>query len=450
MGANALARAQSPSKDAIFIPAGHYYSREIAALEAERVWPRTWLIVCREQELERRGDFVTCDVGKESFFVVKTEDGVKGYYNVCQHRGRRLRDGNGNAASIYCPFHAWRWNLDGSLAHRTDDKDWDGEPGCAHSDVALKEVRVDAWGGWIWATMDPNAKPLLEYLGPIPQILAPLELENCRIAWHHVIRFPCNWKLVLDAFNEGYHTAGTHFHLKQYETPYSTSKAIGDHGWFAYTPKRGKTPDGETGEDGASTPKKIDFRKLVHDRLKSSLEMLRCLVTEYGVEAARRLTEELPEDASLEEVLAKHWELHRVVMEERGAKWPEKITPQMLREIGTDYHIFPNQICLPCVDGAEWYRCRPDGDDPERCVFEIWWLMRFPPGGEPPVVHEHFDTLEGYKGKNPFLEQDFSNLIASQRGVHSRGFQGLRTNPRQEMAVRNFHMTLDRYLYGKG
>ncbi|MET0171734.1 MAG: aromatic ring-hydroxylating dioxygenase subunit alpha [Agrobacterium vaccinii] len=428
----------------------HYFSREIAQLEEDRLWPKVWLIVCREQELSARGDYVVHDIGRESIFVVKTQDGLKGYYNVCQHRGRRLKDGHGNTGKvIYCPYHAWRWNLDGSLAYRTNDEDWAGQPHCSHADVALKEVLVDTWGGWVWISMAPDIESLREYLAPIPELVAPLELETCKIAWHKILHFPCNWKLVLDAFNEAYHISGTHSQLKKYEMPASVSKALGDHGWFGYFPDQDKISQAGEEITGESTNVKalgIDFRKMLHSRMVETFEWLRCLISDYGIEAARRLEEVLPPDAPLEQVLAKHWELHRQVTEERGAYWPKQITPEAMMEIGTDIHIFPNTICLPCVDGAEWYRCRPDGDDPEKCIFEIWWLMRFPPGEEPEISHDEYRSLEEFKGQNRFLEQDFSNLLANQKGVHSRGFQGLRTNPKQEMAVRNFHRVLDKYL----
>jgi phenylpropionate dioxygenase-like ring-hydroxylating dioxygenase large terminal subunit len=449
MGLEQPKSANAAAED-VLIDRKHYFSREIAAREEEKLWPKVWLIVCREQELEDRGDYVVHDVGAESIFVVKTEGGVKAYYNVCQHRGRRLKDGIGNTGkSIYCPYHAWRWNLDGSLAYRTNDEDWAGAPLCEHADVALKEVRVDTWAGWVWVSMDPNIVPLREYLGPIPDMLAPLELETCKIAWHKILHFPCNWKLVLDAFNEAYHVEGTHSQLKKYELPISVSKALGDHGWFGYYPAKDKlAKEGEeiTGESKNVAAVGVDFRKVLHARLLESMHWLRCLVSEYGIEAARRLQDVLPEDAPLSEVLAKHWELHRAVTEERGAYWPKDITQAKLVDIGTDIHMFPNTICLPCVDGAQWYRCRPDGDDPQKCIFEIWWLMRFPPGEEPEIQHDEYPTLAAFEGQNPFLEQDFSNLLANQKGVRSRGFQGLRTNPVQEMAVRNFHRALDKYL----
>jgi phenylpropionate dioxygenase-like ring-hydroxylating dioxygenase large terminal subunit len=454
MGLEAQRTGALAAQQEALAPAQDFYSRDVARLEEERLWPKVWLIVCREQELQNRGDYVVHDIGKESIFVIRTEKGIKGYYNVCQHRGRRLKDGDGNSGkSIYCPFHAWRWNLDGSLAHRTNEADWAGEPLCSHAEVALKEVRVETWGGWVWFTMDPDIKPLLEYLAPIPEKLAVLELEDCKIAWHKILHFPCNWKLVLNAFNEAYHVEGTHTQLKRYELPQSVSKALGDHGWFGYAPARDKPAGVDatvTGESVNTPPANLDFRKLTHARMQETMEWLRCLVSVYGIEAARRLSEELPETASLQEVQAKQWELHRTVMEERGAKWPEGITRQGIADIGTNYHIFPNTIALPCVDGAQWYRARPDGDDPEKCIFEIWWLMRFAPGEEPEVQHDEYPTLADFEGQNPFLEQDFSNLLANQKGIHSRGFQGLRTNPAQEMSVRNFSRALHRYLTADG
>jgi len=424
----------------VFIEPGHYYSPEVARLEAERVFPKVWLIVCREQELARPGDYVVHDIGRESFFVVRTESGIKGFYNVCQHRGRRLKDGVGNSGkSIFCPFHAWRWDLEGGLLERADESDWANEPLCSASDVALKEVRLETWAGWVWATMDPDIKPLLEYLGPIPDILAPLELETCKIAWHKILHFPCNWKLVLDAFNEGYHTLGTHSQMQRFGTPKTFSGAMGDHAWFTYAPDIGALA---TASDTGS----IDLRQLLVDQITETLATLKCLVSEYGLEAAKRLFDVLPADAGPAEVFPKFFELHRQVLEESGAKWPEHLTLETAATIATDYHIFPNTICLPCPDGAQWYRCRPDPSDPEKCVFEVWWLMRFAPGQEPPIQHDEYQTLEAFRGQNPFLEQDFSNLLASQRGVHSRGFQGMRTCAAQEMPIRNFHRVLDKYL----
>jgi hypothetical protein len=225
----------------------------------------------------------------------------------------------------------------------------------------------------------------------------------------------------------------------KYGRPKSLSKAFGDHGWFGYPSYLQKFTT-------ADPKAKVDYRKSLLSREMERMEWLKCLTTEYSIEAARRLFDVLPEDASYPSVLAKHRELHRQVMEEAGAKWPERLTQDDLERAGVDWHIFPNSICLPVTDGAEWYRCRPNGTDPESCIFDIWWLQRYGAAKEPPIQHDFYSTLEAFKGENRFLEQDFANLIANQLGVHSRGFNGARTSPVQEVAVANFHRAIHKYL----
>ena len=91
--------------------------RSFLQLENERVWPRVWLMACREEELEEPGSFVTFDIVRDSILLVRQASGeIKAFHNVCQHRGRRLKDGCGQIGkSIYCRFHGWSWNLDGSI-----------------------------------------------------------------------------------------------------------------------------------------------------------------------------------------------------------------------------------------------------------------------------------------------------------------------------------------------
>ena len=431
--------------------AQHYFSREIAELEEQKLWPNTWLIACREQEVSKSGDFVTFDIGRESIVIVRTTEGqLKAYYNVCQHRGRRLKSGCGNTGKgIHCPFHAWRWNLDGALTYRPDNEDWDGYPLCSPEEVALNPVRLETWAGWVWVSMAESIVPLTEYLAPIPEILKNFEFEHCRIAWHKTIVFPCNWKLALDAFNEGYHVEGTHPQILKDGRPRSLSKAFGEHGWFGYPTFAEKFDDKTAAKGGVASPQSVDFRKALLCREEEQSEWLHALTSEYSIEAAKRLLTILPETASFAEVTAKHRELHRQVVEEAGAKWPQNLTREDQARAGTDWHMFPNTICLPHLDGALWYRARPNGDDVGSCLFDAWWIQRFPEGQEPPVTHDFYAKPEDFKGQNPFLEQDFANLIACQAGAPSRGFKGLKTNPVQEVAVSNFHRALRKYLFAE-
>jgi len=318
--------------------------------------------------------------------------------------------------------------------------------------MALRPVRFDTWGGWVWVNMDPDAKPLREYLGSVPQFLDPYEFETCKIAWHKTVIFPCNWKTVLEAFNEGYHVEGTHTQITKNGWQPTISRAYGDHGWFGY-----EAVTAEAGPDAADTVRvgsgaaptrevQVDFRKIIYEAQVEALETLKCLCSEYSVEAARRLSAVLPADAPYPQVAAKNLELHQQLYKELGIEWPKGMTPQVIQEAGTDWHVFPNQIGLPAIDGIEWYRLRPNGDHPESCIFDVWWLQRYPEGKEPPIQHDFYPTPDDFRGENPFLEQDFANLIAVQQGMHSRGFDGQRTNPVQELAISNFHRALHRYL----
>jgi len=195
-----------------FVPKEDYISADVLRLENEQLWPRVWQIACRLEEIPNVGDFVTYDIADESILVVRasTRD-IKAHYNVCQHRGRQLKEGCGNTGdSIFCRFHGWRYHLDGSVARVREREDWAGCHGFQDENLRLKEVKLETWGGWVFVNMDPAATRLHDYLKPVPEILDPFLFEDLRFNWYKTLIFPCNWKTAIDAFTEGYHTEATH------------------------------------------------------------------------------------------------------------------------------------------------------------------------------------------------------------------------------------------------
>ena len=427
-----------------------YFKRETLEAEKRKLWPKVWIIACRVEELQKKGDFYTLDIADESILLSHDGEKAGAFYNVCQHRGRRLMSGSGcSAEGFTCGYHGWRWNPDGSIATVVDAGDWD-VPGCKKPNVDLPAVRVDSWGGWYWVTMNADAPPLLEYLAPIPDLLKHHDLEDCRRAWHVSVVFPCNWKLALDAFNEGYHVEQTHRQIMRYGRPRSFSKALGDHGWFGYPAyMQGKQVDEHRAEDfGHVKIEAVDYRKLILERELERDEWLHAVISDYAIAAARRLQDDPVDPHDFPAVNARYRELHREEYGKAGAKWPERITSQDIEDAGTSIHIFPNSIFLPCIDGALWYRARPNGDDPDSCIYDIWWIARFAEGKEPKVEHVFFKDVEAFvaANANPFLAQDFGNLRAQQQGVKSRGFKGALTSPVQEIAVTNFHRALADWL----
>jgi phenylpropionate dioxygenase-like ring-hydroxylating dioxygenase large terminal subunit len=428
-----------------FVPKSDYISSEVMRLESEKLWPRVWQIACRLEEIPRKGDFVTYDIAGESILVVRDSAvSVKAFYNVCQHRGRRLKDGCGNTGvGINCRFHGWGWKLDGSLARVSAREDWAGCRDFRDDDLRLKEVRVETWAGWVFINMEPRAEPLQEYLAPVAEILAPFLLEDLRFNWYKTLILPCNWKTVIDAFNEGYHTQATHPQMMKYGYEKYPTVAHGKHGMF-YS---GSTePAKSTSTTTGTVPTNADARKFFADFVEELNDTLKAMYTEDAVVAARRLLTDLPASATPAEVAGAFMSFHRDVIESKGARWPTGLTEQALTRAGIDWHIFPNTVVLPTVDGALWYRARPDGESPDSCVFDVWSLGRYRAGEEPPLKREFYPRCADFKDNVPFLEQDFDNLQMVQMGMRSRGFAGARTNPAQEVTISNFHRVLHQYL----
>ena len=434
-----------------FVPKEAYISREFAALEAQRVWPRTWQVACREEEIPKVGDFVTYNVLDESIIVVRAAaDQIKAFHNVCQHRGRRLTEGCGRTNAFMCRYHGWTWKLDGSLAKVLARDEWDGYPDMRDEDIRLKDVKVGAWGGFVFVNMDPNAEPLAKYLEPMPEHVDCFEFEKLRYRWYKSIRLPCNWKVALEAFNEGYHVAATHPQLLDIAGDDETrSFAMGKHGMFGYpTSKRPLgAPSPRTGK-----PMPEDLRPGLVAFYQEMEDTLKAIFSERDNRAVKRIMSDVPAGTGPMEVFLKGIEFQQEAALAEGAGWPD-VTLEQLGKAGTDWHVFPNLVFLMWHDGVLAYRARPDGANPDSCIYDIWSLVRYAPGKEPPLKREFFYGPDDWKTNvvenfGLILSQDFQNMGEVQLGMKSSGFEGSRTNPLQEGTVTNFHRTLYNYVYG--
>jgi phenylpropionate dioxygenase-like ring-hydroxylating dioxygenase large terminal subunit len=439
--------SQASPVRADFVPKSDYISREVLAREKEKLFPKVWQIVCRLEEIPNVGDFFTYDIGEDSILVVRSAaDKVQAHFNVCQHRGRQLKEGCGNTgASIQCRYHGWRWNLDGSLARVKSREDWQGCPDMDDASLALKPVQADTWAGWVWINMDPDAESLCDYLSPVPKYLDGFLFEEMRFNWYRTIILPCNWKTVLDAFNEGYHTEATHPQMSKYGLSEFPTKAFGKHAMFYTGDNAADDPSAPMSSTGA-VPDSVDARKFQLDYVQEMNDTLGAMYTDKAVAAAKRMYETLPPTATPGEVGATFMQLHREITEQAGARWPSEMTPEQMMKAGVDWHVFPNTVLLPTIDGALWYRARPNGDDPNSCIYDVWSLGRYKAGDEPPLKREFFATPAEFEGQCFFLEQDLTNLRLVQKGMRSRGFKGSRTSPVQEITVSNFHKTLHQYI----
>jgi nitrite reductase/ring-hydroxylating ferredoxin subunit len=406
-----------------------YFKPEYVALEKRRLWPRVWQVACRLEDLPTVGSFVTYEIADESIVVVRAgEDCVNAFYNVCRHRGRRITSGCGTDQRLRCPFHGWIWDLHGHNTFVTTREDWGGL--LDDDDLSLPRVRCEIWGGWVFVNFDPDAEPLEAYLGDAAKILAPFQLDNMRYRWRKWLVMPCNWKIGLEAFNEGYHVSVTHSQLSKYGLPaHYYSAGHGPHGMF------NAVPDDKT--VGGLEPGR-DAREAVAEMFNYMKVALNAGLTDTFVNAANRVVEELPPDVTWD---AAHAHVFLRAMQDdsaRGSPWPT-VTEDDYRRAGMDWHIFPNTILLPQASNCLCYRVRPNGDDPDSCIFEIYEIELCPPGEAPHVENLRNDDIYDEAFWGEFLLQDFQQMEGTHKGVKSASFIGPRLNPMQELAIANFH-----------
>jgi nitrite reductase/ring-hydroxylating ferredoxin subunit len=427
----------------VVIPVEAYVSRDYAQAEKDKLWAKVWQVACRLEEIPKVGDYVTYDILDESIIVTRTApDKIAAYYNVCLHRGRRLTEGCGHTAQFYCRFHGWRWDLNGENAFVLDREDW-GDA-LTPENLRMKQVKVDTWGGWVWINMDPDAEPLADYLAPATTMLAPFELEKMRYRWRQWLYFPCNWKTAIEAFNESYHLDATHPQRTKWGTTKNWSKAAGKHTWHGMGAPRGGAARAGEGFGAVRSQEGQDPRVTAMEQVVSIYETVNATTTQTFVDVAKRLLDDLPADTSPQEVGRHLMTRAREIDAARGVEWPV-IDPAYFGVVGHDWHLFPNTVFLPALTTALSYRARPNGDDPNSCIFEVYVIERFPEGEEPKTewVYEPDPTEEKWR---LILSQDFQNMPKVQQGMKSRGFPGPRPSPEQELAIIHFHKMLAKYM----
>jgi phenylpropionate dioxygenase-like ring-hydroxylating dioxygenase large terminal subunit len=432
-------------RDIIKLSGENYLSPEFAQKEKAHLWTKVWQVACREEEIPKSGDYLVYEVADETIVVVRRPDGgIKAFHNVCPHRGRKIMDGCGHAVNFRCAYHNWTFDLDGKNVAVQDREDWAGTLDGEQLD--LYGVKTGTWGGFVWINMDAECETLEAYLETIPEFLDPFEYEKLRYRWYLELTLPCNWKVALEAFMEGYHVAGTHPQLLPVQgDDYTQSYAQGKHGHFGYWES--------TQPAGVPSPRlkkaiPSDVRPGIVDFFRQMEDDFGAIFTDRDFEASKKIMDVLPADADPMTAFGTAVELGRQAADAEGAGYPAGLGYEELGKAGADWHIFPNCVTLPWFDGAVWYRARPNGDDPNSCIFNIWSLKRYAPGAEPRLERRVIEDATGMSF-GLIVDQDLANMTAVQKGMKSSAFRYAKPNPKQEMELINFHRTLERYVLGQ-
>src|SRR5229473_6369417 len=195
----------APLDRAWTIPALWYTDERVYQLELQSVFPHSWQMVARVDQVNEPGKYVTADVAGEPLVVVRGNDNVlRGFFNVCRHHAAAvMTETEGTAAQLRCPYHGWTYSLAGELKGTPD---FAGVCGFDRSMNGLVPVDIDHWKHWVFVRLE-NSDPkitLHDFLSSdLMDQIRPLKLQNLHWLERRHYTFDCNWKVFVDNYLDG-------------------------------------------------------------------------------------------------------------------------------------------------------------------------------------------------------------------------------------------------------
>ncbi|MDA4130930.1 MAG: aromatic ring-hydroxylating dioxygenase subunit alpha [Thaumarchaeota archaeon] len=195
------------------LPAKVYTSEKIFELELDHIFYKRWLAICHASRFAKPGDVVIRNIGNKSVIILMGDDRkIRAFHNVCRHRGTKLlADQETHVRAIQCPYHAWTYKLDGSLVGCPDMDTYFKDDSFNKVEYPLYPVKLEMWGGFVWINLDPKSESLLSYLADFPLRFDKYRTEGLKwISSLGPYEIRCNWKSMLENFNECYHCPTVH------------------------------------------------------------------------------------------------------------------------------------------------------------------------------------------------------------------------------------------------
>ncbi|ETW04172.1 hypothetical protein, variant [Aphanomyces invadans] len=226
---------RKPVLEATTINPETYTSTEFYEREQELLFAKSWQVVGYTEKLRQPGDTIVGTAAGQPVLVTRGKDNViRGFYNVCRHRGAQLVTKNGRFPVISCPYHRWGYALDGRLIatpmfkgdgvsdnllppdeHKPSDAVKEAfSTECVKNfnkkDYGLLPVRIDTFGPFVYANVSGDAPPLRTYLGDVTQSLHEYPFDELVSFKSTTVSVKCNWKLLAENFMEYYHLPAVH------------------------------------------------------------------------------------------------------------------------------------------------------------------------------------------------------------------------------------------------
>lgn len=415
-----------------------YLDPEVHQREIDLLWTKTWQMACREEQIPEVGDYILYEIADKSIIVARSaENEVRAFFNACPHRARMICNDEieaGHVSHFRCPFHGISWKLDGSL-HNIPFR-WDF-PGVSDEDVAMFQVKVARWQGFVFINMDPDCIPFEDYIKGLAEEVEPWDFENRYLVLHVGQLIRANWKVTIEAFLEDYHILGTHPQALPFipwgGSQYNASKDIPHWSRLLF---------------GNGVP---SFMARDQSNEQKTLEAVK---GQYGVLAGEEDAWTVPEGMTARQRMAEIMRARQTAMA-NGKDFSQVPDTEMVDN--WVYSVFPN-IFIWGGYANFFYRWRPWKNDPEMTLMEILFLNPLPEGMPRPAPakmqlmgpDQKFSDVPELAGPaGEFWDQDLTNIEWVQRGLKTTPADGVLLSNYNESQLRHFHRTLDMYMEGK-
>ena len=184
-----------------------YTNDDIFDLDVKNIFNKQWVFVGHVSRIPNTGDYFLFNIGKESIIIIRDKDNnIYAHYNVCRHRGSHICiEEEGNKKLLVCPYHAWSYNLDGTIKSArmmSDDfnkKEW-----------GLNKCNLNIFEGLIFINLSNKPNSFNEFISPTKKFIEFHGLSDAKIAHRQIYPTEGNWKLTLDNFHECYHCQPSH------------------------------------------------------------------------------------------------------------------------------------------------------------------------------------------------------------------------------------------------
>jgi phenylpropionate dioxygenase-like ring-hydroxylating dioxygenase large terminal subunit len=264
------------------IPVERFTSDEFWELEQKYLWPRSWVIAGRSEDIPNVGDFFTFDDLGVPILLIRGKDSqVRAFYNTCQHRGAPVvRESSGTSKLLRCQYHSWSYDIDsGQLVSVPDERDF---VDLDKTERCLPTISCAVWDNWIFVNQDANAISLAEHIGSIADEMSEFQGQSLRTVAKQSEIVPCNWKVTAEAFLEVYHFR--HIHSRNGESLLDNRGAT--MGLLPNGCSRMVTPFSKTSYTALGMTNWDDYKHVVlpgFTDIETVNDMVRCTSTAFGI-----------------------------------------------------------------------------------------------------------------------------------------------------------------------